>query len=350
MKTVFLAVLLVVLLCASALGLLAALPFVKEGSSWGDMPVFATVAGAALLLGFVWWLAVGRSLPKALIGWAILLLPLVVHGSIVVSLVIGRLEGRRLSRTIQIEAFQEKPIVWAGFDGPIGLELSLVLRHASGISASILPPEIRMGPELDFARDDLSASLTNGSGYLKNTYLKKPVGDMTLLKTVLFQRVFENTAAENPNYKWTSSVRFRSSDTTAVTYFLLPGTVNYLPNRNRVCLDSQSYSIALCSKTQNPDTGCASPNYRRVTDPIYFVGHDLSALWLAAGSYDMIVDLSGQLTAMLRKHSRLQANPDDWSAIQKRLEPEGLAKAGYRSCPPGENSHTQFRVCYCRAS
>lgn len=350
MKTVLLVVLLVVLLCASALGLLVAFPFFKEGSSWGDMPVFASVAGAALLLAFVWWFAVGQSLRKALIGWTILFVPLFVHGSFIVSLIIARFEGEHLSKTIQIDNFRERSIVWPGFDGPIGLEVSLELHHANAISAMILAPEVRMGPELDIARDELSASLTNGSGYLKNSYLKKPVGDLTLLKPVLFQRVFENLSAEDPNYRWTSSVRFRRSNSTTVKYFLLPGTVDYLPNRNRICLNSQSYGVASCSKDQKPDTGCASSNYKRVTNPIYFEGRDLSALWVAAGANDMIIDMSKQLTTALRKHSRLQANPDDWTAIQKRLEPEGLTKAGYRLCPTGENSHTRFRTCYCKAN
>ena len=349
MKTLFLVVLLVVLLCASALGLLVALPFVKEGSSWGAMPVFASVAAAALLLAFVWWFAVGQSLRKALIGWTILFVPLLVHGSIIVSMIIARFEGEHLSKTIQIDNFRERSIVWPGFDGPIGLEVSLELHHQNAISAMILAPEVRMGPELDIARDKLSASLTNGSGYLKNSYLKKPVGDLTLLKPVLFQKVFENLSAEDPNYKWTSSVRFRRSNRTVVKYFFLPGTVDYLPNRNRICLNSQSYGVASCSKGQKPDTGCASSNYKRVTNPIYFEGNDLSALWVAAGAHDMIIDMSKQLTATLRKHSSLQANPDDWTSIQKRLEPQGLAKAGYRLCPPGEDSHTTFRTCYCNA-
>lgn len=68
MKTFFHIVLLVIIACASVLGLFVLMPFVKEGSSWDDMPLFAGVIGAALGLALVWWLAVGRFLPKARIA------------------------------------------------------------------------------------------------------------------------------------------------------------------------------------------------------------------------------------------------------------------------------------------
>jgi hypothetical protein len=121
MKTFFLVLLLIVLLCASALGLLIAFPFFKEGSSWGDMPVFASVAGAALLLAFVWWFAVGQSLPKALIGWTILFVPLFVHGSIIVSLIIARFDGEHLSKTIQIDNFWERPLHGGPYENQLGV-------------------------------------------------------------------------------------------------------------------------------------------------------------------------------------------------------------------------------------
>ncbi len=349
MKTFFRVVLLIIIICASVLGLFVLIPFAKEGSSWGDMPLFAGVIGAALGLGLIWWLAVGRSLPKALIGWAILLPPLLAHGATVTSLAMARFEGQRLANTARIENYREKPIIWPGFDGPIGLEVSMELRHPTGIDALILPPEVRMGPALDIPLDDLSASRTSGSGYLKNYYLKEPAGDLTLLKAVLFQRVFENPGAKDPNYNWTAAVEFSDSDSTALTYFLLPGAVDYLPDRNRICLNSRSYGIVVCVKDQKPDTGCASPNHTRAAEPVYSDGHDLSAIWMAAGAYDMTADLSAQFTAILREHGGLQSAPAEWRAIQKRLEPDGLAKAGYELCPAGADSHTNFRICYCKA-
>lgn len=349
MRTVALILLFLIILCASAIGLFAALPLVKEGSSWGDLPILFGVAVAALFLGFVWWLAVAKSFKAALIGWAVLLLPLIVHGSIVVSLLIARFEGQRLAKTVRIGDYQEKFILWPGFDGPVGLEVTLDLHHSEGIDAMILPPEIRMGPKLDIPRDKLSVSLTNGSGYLKNAYLEGPAGDLTLLKTVLFQRVFENSASKNPNYKWTAAMRFANSDRTVLNYFLLPGTVDYLPDRNRICLNSRSYGIPKCAVEKKPATGCVSPNSKRKAEPVYSESRNLSAIWMAAGAYDMTADISEQLTAIIRKQSRLQSNPDEWRAIQKRLEPLGLGKAGYKLCPAGKDNHTSFRTCYCKS-
>lgn len=350
MAKAFRAALLVVIICLSALGLAAWLPFGKEGSSWSDLPIIAGIAGAALVLALIWWLAIGRRFGWALIGWAFLALPLLAHGSTAISLVIARFEGARLADSIRIENYREAPILWPGFDGPIGIEMSLDLRHPAGTDAMILPPEIRMAPELYIARDVLSATMTGGGGYFKSYYLDRPVGDLALLKPVLFQRVFESPRPGNPIYKWESSVEFDPSDRTHLIYALLPGTIDYLPDRNRICLYSRSFGIPLCAGEQKPESGCASPNYSPVTNPIHAEGVDLSALWLAAGAHDLTADLSGMLTAALRENSDLQASPTDWTAIQKRLEPGGLVRAGYGLCPPGGDSHTSSRICYCRTN
>jgi hypothetical protein len=63
----------------------------------------------------------------------------------------------------------------------------------------------------------------------------------------------------------------------------------------------------------------------------------------------MFADFSEPLTETLRRNSTLQSDPEAWRAMQQRLEPEGLMRAGYRICPPDANTHTASRVCYCRA-
>lgn len=348
MVTTFRIIFFIALLCLSALGLVLLLPFAKEGSSFGDLPIFAGVIGAVLILAVLWWLAVGRSIGKALIGWAVLALPLVAHGGIASALLSAHFEGPRLANETRIENYREAPLIWPDFDGPIGLRITLELTHPRGADAQILPPEIRMGPELEIPRDLLSVTQTSGSGYFKDRYLDRPVGDLVLLKTVLFQRVFENPAADKPYYKWNAASRFDPSGRTALIYYLLPGTVDYLPDPNRICLNNRTRGIPACAGDEKPESGCASPNRRRVTDPVYADGQDLSALWMAAGSYDMTVDLGDQLTAVLRARSVLQSDPESWTAMQRRLEPAGLDRAGYRLCTDGTDSHTSFRTCYCR--
>lgn len=348
MKKAFLAFLFVFLLACSAFFLLLALIYAKEGSSWSEVPTFVGVVFAGLVLAIVWWLCVGRSFKWALLGWAVLLPTVFAHSWMAVALMFARYEGDRLARTARIENYSEKPITWQGFDGPVGIEITLELHHATGLDAAILPPEIRMGADLDIPRDRLSATRTNGSGYFKDTYLERKVGDLTILKTVLFQKIFENPSAKNQHYKWNAFTAFDTSGTTRLVYHLLPGAVDYVPDRNRICIDSRSHGVPLCTAGEKPANGCASPNVRRITQPIYTDGQHLSSIWLGVGAYDMTADMSRQLTAALRRHSSLQSNPDAWTSMQKRLEPAGLAQAGYELCPAGDNSHTSARTCYCK--
>ncbi len=136
---------------------------------------------------------------------------------------------------------------------------------------------------------------------------------------------------------------------TRLTFHLHPGTIDLLVSPSRLCLANDSFGHRPCAEGQNPKDGCTSPNHRIETSPIYTVGGDLSVLWMAAGESDLRADLSPVLTEVLRARSRLQGDPEAWTAMQKRLEPGGLMNAGYRLCPPGEkNSHNSFRTCYCR--
>ncbi|MGI9412635.1 MAG: hypothetical protein ACR2PM_03145 [Hyphomicrobiales bacterium] len=348
MITALRTVLFLVILALAGVGLFVLLPFAKEGASLNDMGVFGGVIAAALLLGLMWWLAVGRTFELALLGWGVLALPVAAHGAIAVSLLVAYYQGQRLAAATEISGYQEEPIQWPGFDGPIGLKVTVDLAHPSGASAVIQPPEIRMGPAVEIQRRHLVASLRSGSGYFKDIYLDKPVGALVLLKPVLFQRVFRNETARRPLYRWSASADFAAGERTTLIYHLLPGTVDYLPNRNRICLTNRSFGIPLCAAGQLPQTGCAPPHMGPVSEVTYGMGKDLSALWLASGASDLTVDLSAQLTASLRKSNILQSNPAAWTAMHKRLEPEGLIKAGYELCPPGDESHTRFRTCYCR--
>jgi hypothetical protein len=336
------------LLAATAVALLLLFPGLKEGVSQEELPALIGGIGLFVLLGLLWWLVCGRSLKLSLIGWLVLALPTVVGLSQAGRLIAANLEGLRLASVASIEGYHEAPIQWPGFDGPVGLTISFDLVHPEGVSALILPPEIRMGPNLEIPRDKLNPTQTAGSGYFKNYYLDKPVGDLTLLKTVLFQRLYVNDSFDQDYEKWVSAYRFAPGGRTRLTFHLLPGTIDYLESPERLCLSSQSFGLRVCAAGEDPKVGCASPNWRRVTDPVYAMGSDVTALWIAAGAADMVADLGPLLTARLRAESSLQGDPEGWTAMQKRLEPAGLAAAGYRLCPPGEDSHTAFHTCYCR--
>lgn len=348
MKTFLRIALFIALFCLSALSLLLLLPFLREGASWQDLPLFVATVLAALGLAAVWWLAVGRSIRMALVGWIVLLPPVAAHGFAAVSLVAANVRAAHLESAVRVENYREEPIMWPGFDGPLGIRITLELVHPPHFEALVLPPEIRMGPDLALPRTALESSLSGGRGYFSHPEGGSAGPGLSLLRTVLFQRVYENAAAVNDYYRWSAAARLAKSGRTALTYHLLPGMVDFLPDRGRICLDSRSPGIPACAPGQSPETGCSSRTDRQDDYPAYYSGSDLSALWLAAGSWNMVADLSDHLTAAMRRHSDLQGRPARWTAIQRRLEPRGLADAGYRLCPAGRDSHTRFRTCYCR--
>jgi len=336
------------LVAVAALAFLFLLPGMKEGASQEEVPALFGGVGLFLLLGLLWWLVCGRSLKLSALGWFVLALPTAAYLVQAGQLIAADWQGRRLAEAVSIENYEETPILWPGFDGPVGLTVRFDLVHLEGVSALILPPEVRMGPALEIARSKLKFSQTSGSGYFKDSDLEQSVGDLTLLKSVLFQRLYVNDSFDQDYEQWVSAFRFEPGARTRLLFHLHPGAVDYLESPEFLCLTTQSFGLRVCAAGEDPEQGCARPNRRRVTDPIYVLGDDLTALWMAAGAADMVVDLGPVLTETLRAQSRLQGDAEAWTAIQRRLEPAGLAAAGYELCPAGEGTHTAFRTCFCR--
>jgi hypothetical protein len=328
----------------AAFALLLTLPFLKEGSSWGDIPLFLGAAGVCLVAAVVWWMFSGFRVRASLAGWAVLAVPVVAHLLMVGDLVFERFNGERLARKVVVSELGEEPITWPGFDGPVGVKLTLTINHPGGLDHLISPPELRMGPEVDIAYDNLASVQTGGSGFFKDDYVEAETGNLALLKTVLFQKVFENPAPAGKFNTFNASSRFDPSGTTVLTYHLLPGIVDYLPGQDQICLNSRLEGLPMCGQGERPASGCASPNTTRLKDPVYHTGSDLSALWMAWPALDM----SARLTEALRTGSKLQGKQADWDAMHKRLEPSGLVAAGYDLCEPGEDVHTSSRICFCR--
>ena len=350
MKLILRGLVFIALVVVAGSAILMQLPALKEGLSQEDLPALAVGIGLFLLLGVLWWLVCGRSVKGSLLGWLVLAVPTAVYLVQAGQLVAADLQGRRLAEAVRIEGYEETPIRWPGFDGPVGLTVRFDLVHPEGVSGLILPPEIRMGPDLEIPRDRLNFTQTSGSGYFKDSYLEAPVGDLALLKSVLFQRLYANDSFERDYEQWVSAFRFAPGPRTRLVFHLHPGAIDYLEGPAFICLSARSFGIRACQEDEDPEQGCARRGQVRVTDPIYAEGRDLTALWMAAGAADMVVDLGPVLTATLRAQSRLQGDPETWTAIQKRLEPAGLEAAGYRLCPPGEGSHSAFRTCFCRTA
>ncbi len=142
----------------------------KEGASQEEVPALIGGVGLFGLLGFLWWLVCGRSLKASGLGWLVLALPSALYLAQAGRLIAADWEGRRLGEAVSIENYEEEPILWPGFDGPVGLTVRFDLVHPDGVSALILPPEVRMGPVLEIARSKLNFSQTSGSGYFKDSF------------------------------------------------------------------------------------------------------------------------------------------------------------------------------------
>ncbi|MDP6706876.1 MAG: hypothetical protein QF893_11080, partial [Alphaproteobacteria bacterium] len=244
-----------------------------------------------------------------------------------------------LARSLSITEYRETMIEWPGFDGPVGVVVEIEVSHDSAPDGLVYAPEIRMGPIIEVPLDDAFATLTSGSGYFKDYHIDQEVGPLALLKAVLFR---SRPARNQPPRRLDASGRSR------FTFRLFPGTIALLDSPDRLCLDTVSPGLPVCGTGQKAETGCKRPGRRAKVAPIYQDGSDLSALWYFAGSSNMVGDFSPQLAEALRQHSALQGAPERWTAMQKRLEPDGLGRAGYGLCPPGPKSHSAFQICYCR--
>lgn len=338
----------VVVLIAAALGLLFSFAFMKEGSSWSDLPILLGIIAAELVVAAIWWIAVGRSFGKALFGWIFLALPIAVDGTIAAGLLYSKVMGPRLAAAAKIENFRQSLITWPGFDGPVGMQISFDLVHPHGISALIRPPQIRMAPKIEIPPDQLSYVGPYGGGYFSSRKLNLQDIRYALLKTVANQRLYKNPRSTKPYRRWSFETRFDLAGRTSLTYHLLPGAIESAYSTSYICLPARIAGVRMCKSGADEAAGCNDPQPVPVIPPTYSTGSDLTALWPAFGSSDMVIDLSHQLTEAMRNGTQLQADPGTWQAMQQRFEPAGLARAGYKLCPPGKNVHTSTRTCYCR--
>jgi hypothetical protein len=234
MKTVARTFFFVVIVVISALGLLGLLPFAKEGFSRDLIPTLISGALAFVTLGALWWWAVGRDLLKAILGWFVLAIPSIAYLMAATALVLAMISGDRLSSQAVIENFREEPILWDGFEGPVGWRISFDLLHPEDASGLIVPPEIRMGPAVEIPTAEISATRTSGSGTFKDSYLDEEVGPLSRLKTVLFQRAYKNPQAKQskamkPGPLPTASMR-ADGRRWSITFTQVWSTISKTPN------------------------------------------------------------------------------------------------------------------------
>lgn len=281
MRTLIAPAVLTANLAIAAAALLFLLPSLKEGYDRDELAQFAALV-ACLAVPAAWsWRAGHRA--SAVIAAIPLLAYLLLTGQLLVNLI----RGWYIESRTEIIALSEQPIVWPGFDGPVGIRLNINIRSPSSPRGNLLSPKIATRP---LSRRDYF-SIRSG-----------------LLAVPLYAFVEGNT---EPKLLAGSRV---------ISYELFPDYVARYKD-GRVCISE--------APTSSVDRG------------------PLSALWFLAGSGGLTVDLSEKLTRALRQRSSLVRDSAEWSRVIGRLQPGGLITAGYVKCAAGKAMFSG-EVCYCR--
>lgn len=300
------------------------------------------ILAGLLALAIIWWIVSGRRWAIAALGWMILAVPFSAHAIWQGTTLIADAKGANLPRRMAVENYRETPIFWDGFNGPVGLKIELDLVHPPRLEGLVFTPQIRMAPAYDIAAEDLQSSRTFSGGYFRDWHIGEKIGDLTLLKPVLFQTLYKDNP---PDHDFD---RFDASGRTHLIYRLHPGTVEVLESQAKMCLVNPSFGLPICAPDQDATDGCVGKNTRKVTDITYNIGTNLNALWTASGSSFNNADMGQLITQTLQEHSSLHGDSVAWTTLQKQFEPAGLEAAGYRLCPTGEKSHGIGKTCYCR--
>jgi hypothetical protein len=180
------------------------------------------ILAGLLALAIIWWFASGRTWAFAAIGWLVLAVPFSAHAIWQGKILLADRKGANLARQMTVENYRQMPIFWNGFDGPVGLTIEFDLVHPPGLEGFVFTPQIRMAPAYDIAADDLQSSRTFSGGYFKDWHIGEDVGDLTLLKPVAFQRLYQDNPPDHDIDALDASGR------THLIYRLHPGTVSLL--------------------------------------------------------------------------------------------------------------------------
>ena len=336
------AILVFVLICAiSAWLFLASVPALVHRVT-PELDQTLLILAGLLALAIIWWFVSSRRWTIALVGWLILAVPFSAHALWQGTTLLADRKGVSLSRVMTVENFRETPIFWDGFEGPVGVTIELDLVHPLGLDGLVFTPQIRMAPVYDIAAEDLQSTRTFSGGYFRDWYISEKVGDLTLLKPVLFQNLYKDNPPDHDIDNLDASGR------THLVYHLHPGTVSQLESQAKICLVNPSFGLPNCGPDQDTTDGCVGKNTRKVTDVTYHIGTELNALWTASGGSFRNADIGHLIAQVLRENSSLQGESQAWTTLQKQFEPVGLEAAGYRLCPSGDNSHNLGTVCFCR--
>ena len=288
-------VLATLLLAAAALVFL--LPSLKEGYGIEELPLFLGITAPLALLALLWL----RAKPGTLRATALaaIALPLLAYTLLDAKIAFNVGYGWHLARQTKITSFQSTPILWPGFDGPVGLHVELDLAHPSISEGNLFTPKLAMTSKRSSTAREYFTLLSE------------------YRRVVLMPPIYPFVEATPRNV-------FQHARAVHLSYDLYPSTV---------CrLDS---SRMLCFSKSRPER------------PVYADGEQLVASWFFVSSRGAYGDISEALSERVRSSGLFSQGTKEWLELVKRTEPAALTRVGYQVCADSIKKDSS-QDCYCR--
>jgi len=240
------------------------------------------------------------------LGYLLAGLPALIYILIVVQQTYHLVQAKIFTSQTVINEYQEQPIIWQGFDSPVGIRISLTLDYPLVLPGYMRYPKLVMGK----MGSEIPADLDRA--YWK--YCSEPVvDDSSCLTTPIWPvKDYPVLPEESP---------------AVLSFDLYPSNLYYMENNNRVCL-----------KKRNP--------YSEVS----FVGLDKIVLWHFLGNKHKL-DLTNLLTSTVREKSLLLKDIDLVQKMYRNAESGAFLAAGYQGCEIKRAiPFTSESECFCKES
>jgi hypothetical protein len=290
-------VLVLATLVFAAATLVFLLPSLKEGYGIEELPLFLGITAPLALLAWLW----RQASPGALRATALAAtaLPLLAYAWLDAKIAFNVWYGWHLTRQTSITSFESTPILWPGFDGPVGLHVELDLAHPTISEGNLFTPKLAM---------------TSRRSSTANEYF-------TLLseyrRVVLMPPMFPLTEATPRNV-------FQRRPAVHLSYDLYPSTVCRLDSPRMLCFWKS-----------------------RPERPMYADGEQLAASWFFVSSGGAYADISEALSERVRTSGLFSQGTKEWIDLVGRTEPAALTRAGYQLRADSIKKDSS-QDCYCR--
>jgi len=262
-------------------------------------------------LAFLWFRMHGRGVVRSVgerriyrAGLFLTLSPLLYFLWVGGSAVLDSAQLYTFSRSIEIENYIETPILWDGFDGPVGLRITMDVSYPFQVDGYFRPPKVVTGISTQAVKEggnekywDYCVEVArDGLGCMTSPLWPNPVFDT-----------------------------LDSESATTVTYELYPANLYYMESNNRVCL-----------RKRNP-----------YTQVVRNTG-DMAALWHFSNS-ERIITLDDRLESTILDTDSMLKDEKVVAQWYLNMQSESFLAAGYQSCQI--NTAIRFSdeaQCFCR--